>query len=290
MCSSSLLHLPLPSTLTNFPPGLNPPRSQLSPTKGVMDAGQRAMLQLAARTGKAVPATAGAASPVAVAAPAYTASQPSSATSSLAATLADLQVSSRQSSASDLGDRSRILAGLPPGLAAVHTRRASVGSDDPATPSSPADSVCSPQLVGAIRSFDTVVLRTLTPIKTRSRAGTEHGGGSDSSELPPSPPAPFADRLVSPFHEGHPGLKPKMAPGRPVVYHTRGASSGGLPAAPGAYNPYDLTMAALSSGGLLPLKLISCGLQPALFGKGACSGSLASLLGVPWLAGIACAT
>ena len=220
------------------------------------------VLQLAARAGKPLAGGGGggsgaAASPVAIAATYSTLSEPSSATSSLAALqAAELQVSSRQSSAGDLGDRQRLLAGLPPGLAAVHTRRAPGGGAaadgaDPPEPPSPADSACSPQLIGAIRSFDSLVLRGLTPIKTRSRAATERGGASDGGELPPSPPAPYAERLVSPFHEGLPGLRPKMglqpALGRPVAFQAR-ASSGGLAAAPGAYAPYDLAAAALSSG------------------------------------------
>lgn len=199
------------------------------------------------------------ASPVAIAAAYTSLSEPSSATSSLALQLADLQVTSRQSSAGDLGDRQRLLAGLPPGLAAVHTRCASAcgtaggDGDLDVEPASPADSACSPQLVGAIRSFDSLVLRGLTPIKTRSRCATERGGASDGGELPPSPPAPYADRLVSPFHEGHSGLQPKMGGGmqpamaRTVLFQAR-ASSGGMAAAPGAYRPYDLTAAVLSSG------------------------------------------
>lgn len=180
-------------------------------------------------------------------------SQPSSATSSLAAQLADLQVTSRQSSGSDLGDRGRLLAGLPPGLAALHTRRASAceGGSAAGEPASPPDSSCSPQQVGAIKSFDTVMLRSLTPIKTRSRPGTarQHDGG-----LPPSPPAPLAGTLVSPFGDcpsassSGSGLRPKLAAGRPVVIRcsTSSAAGGG---APNAYNPYDLTAAALYSGG-----------------------------------------
>ena len=182
---------------------------------------------------------------------ASTASQPSSATSSLAAQLAELQVASRQSSGSDLGDRGRLLAGLPPGLAPLHTRRASAGSasDDGADPGSPPDSACSPQQVGAIRSFDSAVLRTLTPIKTRSRPGSARAPGGD---LPPSPPAPVAGSLVSPFSDcpsagglGS-GLRPKLAAGRALLIHSRGGSTSG--GAPNAYNPYDLTAAALSTG------------------------------------------
>ncbi|PRW59564.1 glutathione S-transferase isoform A [Chlorella sorokiniana] len=182
-------------------------------------------------------------------------SQPSSATSSLAAQLADLQVASRQSSGSDLGDRGRLLAGLPPGLAAVHTRRASACSvaDDASgsgsgEPASPPDSACSPQQVGAIKNFDSVMQRTLTPIKTRSRPGTARQQGAD---LPPSPPAPLAGSLVSPFGDcpsasslGS-GLRPKLAAGRAVVIRCCTSSAAG--GAPNAYNPYDLTAAALSS-------------------------------------------
>ncbi len=185
---------------------------------------------------------------------ASSASQPSSATSSLAAQLADLQVASRQSSGSDLGDRGRLL-GLPPGLAAVHYRRASAcsaadearGSGEPA---SPPDSACSPQQVGAIRSFDSLVQRALTPIKTRSRPGTARQAGA---ELPPSPPAPLAGALPSPFGGSASasslgsGLRPKLAAGRPFVIRCSTSSAAG--GAPNAYNPYDLTAAALSSGG-----------------------------------------
>lgn len=183
---------------------------------------------------------------------ASSASQPSSATSSLAAQLADLQVASRQSSDSDLGDRRRLLEGLPPGLAAVHTRRASACSaHDEAggrgEPASPPDSACSPQQVGAIRSFDSVMQRALTPIKTHSRPGTARQQGAN---LPPSPPAPLAGALVSPFGDcpsasslGS-GLRPKLAAGRAVVIRCTSSAAG---MAPNAYNPYDLTAAALSS-------------------------------------------
>jgi hypothetical protein len=170
----------------------------------------------------------------------YTASQPSSATSSLAAALADLQVSSRQSSASDLGDRSRVLA-----FAAAAAR----GGGGAAHSRSPSDEqqledggLCSPQLIGAVKCFDSMVLRSLTPIKTRGRAGSAEEG-CDSGRIPAAP-GPQADTLVSPFGSGL--LKPKgPVGGRPVIIHTRGSSGMG---APGAYNPYDLTAAAFSSG------------------------------------------
>lgn len=194
-----------------------------------------------------------------------TASQPSSATSSLAAALADLQVASRQSSENDLGDRSKVLAalGMPGGGAAgppparQHLRSPSRNSEDDGllaaayTPISmplprEEDGMCSPQLIGAVRTFDSQVLRRLTPIKTRSKAppgGTEPAAAR--GDVPPSPAAPYAESLASPFYERG-GMKPKqLAPAaRPVIYHSRSSSI----TAPGAYNPYDLTAAALSSG------------------------------------------
>lgn len=204
-------------------------------------------LPLAAAVGKA---HAAAASPIGVAS-AYGYSQPSSATSSLAATLADLQVGSRQSSAGDLGDRSRILAGLPPGLAAVHTRCPSTSGDDASAPGSAREheQPCSPQTSAAIRSFDSLVLRTLSPVKTRNPCGS--GRATSADELPPSPPAPCADRLVSPFQGGLPGLRLKQAMARPMTLHAH-SSSGMI--APGAYAPYDVHAAALAREGasLLP--------------------------------------
>lgn len=194
-----------------------------------------------------------------------TASQPSSATSSLAAALADLQVASRQSSEDNLGDRSKILAALglpgggPPGppLGRQHSPASSRGGEDdlllaavyaPMSAPQPreVDGMCSPQLIGAVRSFDSQVLRRLTPIKTRSKTPPGDGEPAAARGAPPSPGAPLAESLASPFHEQR-GMKPKqLAPagGRPVIYHSRSSSI----TAPGAYNPYDLTAAALSSG------------------------------------------
>lgn len=239
---------------------------EFSPCKPSRAVRARAALMAAFEGTAGGPAAAG--SPCAIAdgpcAPS-TASQPSSATSSLAAALADLQVASRQSSENDLGDRSKLLAALglpgsgalcpPPGRQHSHSGSRS-GEDDmllaavylPTAVQQPRDddAMCSSQLIGAVRSFDSQVLRRLTPIKTRSK--TPPGGAA----APPSPAAPLADSLASPFQEQR-GMKPKQlapASGRPVIYHSRSSSI----TAPGAYNPYDLTAAALSSEFRSPAK------------------------------------
>lgn len=190
---------------------------------------------------------AGGASPTAVAdRQPNTASQPSSATSSLAA-LADLQVSSRHSSASDLGDRRLLLAFAAAQARPAHSRSPSGEGD--AAAAAAESGLCSPVLIGAVRCFDTMVLKTLTPIKTRSRATSQDGKpGSLPAALVPSPLVAYADNLVSPFSGANNGsLKPKGSVGRrPMVIHSRGSS--GMAVAPGAYNPYDLTAAALSTG------------------------------------------
>jgi hypothetical protein len=118
------------------------------------------------------------------------------------------------------------------------------------------DGLCSPVLIGAVRSFDSMVLKTLTPIKTRGRGSHEESGGA-AAAAEPSPPAAYVETLVSPFNDN---LKPKgPVGGRPVVYHSRGSSG----MAPGAYNPYDLTAAALSSSGEAPqLVALCCSLFP----------------------------
>lgn len=175
----------------------------------------------------------------------YTISQPSSATSSLAAALADLQVSSRQSSASDLGDRSRVLAAVATAARGGNAAVAAAHSRSPSAEQQLEESgLCSPQLIGAVKCFDSIVLKSLTPIKTRGRVGAADEGSGDSGRVPAAP-GPMAEALVSPFSSGL--LKPKgpACGGRPVIIHTRGSS--GM-AAPGAYNPYDLTAAAFSSG------------------------------------------
>lgn len=205
-----------------------------------------------------------------------TASQPSSATSSLAAALADLQVSSRQSSENDLsatlGDRAKLLAalGLPPTGSRGHLSRSSSDGDliavGPAHPAAvtPEETLCCVHLLGAVISFDTLVLKTLTPIKTRGASGSsgtrpaggEAAGGMDGlGEPPASLAAAYADSLISPFHDPPAGMKAKQlqplgAAARPMIFHTRNTSM----TAPGAYNPYDLTAAALSSEFRSPAK------------------------------------
>ena len=214
-----------------------------------------------------------------------TASQPSSATSSLAATLADLAVTSRQSSANDLGDRRQLLqpAALHPLAAARLHSRCSSGDQMPpsavlgaaageeaaaaaaasgggAAPArrdafglsaEAAAGLCSPKQVSAVRCFDSLVLKKLSPIKTRSRAATagEQGGngavGAAGQGRDASPAVAYAESLVSPFEQA---LKVKHAAARPLVFH----SSRGSWQAPGSYNPYDTTAAALSSGGWVP--------------------------------------
>ncbi|PSC72976.1 hypothetical protein C2E20_3593 [Micractinium conductrix] len=199
-----------------------------------------------------------------------TASQPSSATSSLAAALADLSVSSRASSAGDLGDRAKLLAslGLPPPPAAaaaaqqrlgvrLHSRCPSeetlaVGGGGGGGGGSDAVQSMSPQLIGAVRSFDSFILNTLTPIKTRSPAKAPLQQHACESASPAAYPDSLLPSGVSPFNKAAAGgAKPKLQPmGRPVVYHSRGSSM----AAPGAYNPYDMTAAALCSDFRSPAK------------------------------------
>ena len=224
----------LPCCAPNTSPAVPSPSSQFSPckTSSTNAWGQaRGPRRLFGDGG------APAGSPTAVAdQPAYaTASQPSSATSSLAEALADLQVSSRQSSAGDLGDRSRILAFAAAKASAAPAAHSRSSSGDELAGLAQEEGLCATVLIGAVRCFDSMVLKTLTPIKTRSRASSHDGAAA-------SPPVAYVETLVSPFGGN---LKPKGPMGRPVVYHSRGSSGMG---APGAYNPYDLTAAALSSG------------------------------------------
>ena len=215
-----------------------------------------------------------------------TTSQPGTATSSLGGAAAE-SCCSRSSSAADLGDRSKLLlinslhpATMRPAAPAAqqqHSEEAQ-GADGAGRlePEGDGDdgeedgSQCSPKLIGAVRTFDRLVLQSLTPIKTRGRAPAEaqpawegttwpEGGsgsaGQDGSaaaagpEL--SPPVAYVESLVSPFDQEDScgGLRTKLMPsGRgPIAIHARSSSSG-MAAAPGAYNPYCPAAAAMAAG------------------------------------------
>ena len=147
-------------------------------------------------------------------------SQPNSATSSLASLLvdgSDLQVTSRQSSASDLGPR-------PP-----HSR--SISSIDGLS----AFSSSKEEALEAIVVFDVDTCRRLVPLKLRSPPGTAPRHMAYADSAPPSPPKLIeAYQHLTPAYAGEtqmPGL---------TIRPTRMVSNTLPTMRAGAYNQYDL--------------------------------------------------
>ena len=103
-------------------------------------------------------------------------------------------------------------------------------------------------LIGAVKTFDTAVARTLSPIKTRSQT-------TEVAEF--SPPA-YVESLASPFEKGLFSLLPQAGQQRGPILHSHGNS---WAQAPNAYDPNNAPPRAFSSGeaGLHFVMFLHCG-------------------------------
>ena len=161
-------------------------------------------------------------------------SQPSSATSSMGSAMmdADLQLVSRQSSASDLGPRPNFASSIPPIiLLDAHNGCLSARSDLSSRSDASAMSVYD-EAVEALAQFDIARKKSLTPIKIRPPPNE-----SASTSCPDAPMAASGMKQVFSSSREIPCAVdgPTNVPVRSARMHFR--STGPIP---GTYNPYDL--------------------------------------------------
>lgn len=120
-------------------------------------------------------------------------------------------------------------------------------------------SSCSAALIGAVKSFDSAVARSLTPIKTRSTTREAESVGE------PSPPAPFVEALASPFQHSLLKLKGHLAAAGTGVQVMRAT---GQALAPNRYDPNDRRLSGSNSVELLGSGSGSTRPSPAKSAKG----------------------
>eukprot|EP00887_Chlorella_sp_A99_P006697 scaffold3.g6697.t1 len=98
------------------------------------------------------------------------------------------------------------------------------------------DEVCSAALIGAVKSFDSAVGRSLTPIKTRSATA--------EAAAEASPPA-YIDSLASPYEQGLLKLRAHLGPAQPQRASL--VRPDGWAAAPNRYDPNDAAARSLAA-------------------------------------------